>query len=98
MNIHCHTNLDLHYAEKWPCLLPCRPMKGDLITSSTGLELEVCRIKFKEDEEGTESRTEDGGYHYDQPEVRCFVELMLPPNRYGGSHTEFEKWYKKRKY
>jgi len=41
MEIHCHTNLDLHFSEQWPEELPCRPMVGDIIVSSTGLELRV---------------------------------------------------------
>jgi len=46
MKIHCHTNLDLHFNEQWPDELPCRPMKDDIITSSTGLELRVVRVLF----------------------------------------------------
>ena len=66
MNIRCHTNLDLNPCEQWPNELPCRPMVGDIITSSTGLELEVCRIVFKY------------GENYCLP---C-VELHIPPYRF----------------
>lgn len=46
VSIRCRTNLDLHHCEEWPRELVARPMKGDIITSSTGLELEVVRCSF----------------------------------------------------
>jgi len=86
MKIHCHTNLDLHHCERWPEELPCRPVKGDIITSSTGLELEVCRITFKEHK---------NNYGTHEKSVTIAVELHLVPNRF--EHiSAFEKWYKGR--
>ena len=82
MKIRCHTNLDLHPNEEWIDELPCRPMVGDLITSSSGLELEVVRVAFKQ------SKYCD--------EVVAHTELHLPPHRYENI-IEFEKWYKNRK-
>ena len=46
VSIRCHTNLDLRPCEEWPRELVCRPVNGDLISSSTGLQLEVCRCSF----------------------------------------------------
>ena len=43
--VRCHTNLDLHPCEVWPDHLICRPDVGDIIRSSTGLELKVVRIE-----------------------------------------------------
>jgi len=97
MKIHCHTNLDLYPCEKWPCELPCRPMIGDVITSSTGLELEVVKIRF-----GYPKKAEypsRGCWHevveYKKPSVQCFIELHYPSSRFINMIV-FETWYKKR--
>jgi len=82
MKIRCHTNLDLNPCEQWPEELPCRPMVGDIMTSSTGLELEVVRITFS------------GSMTKHQP-AYCKVELHLPKHRYKNI-TAFEEWYRKR--
>ena len=44
IDVRCHTNLDLHPCEEWPSELTCRPVVGDIIESSTGLELQVVRV------------------------------------------------------
>ena len=73
-------------------------MKGDIITSSTGLELEVVRIVFRypKKEDPVESK---GGYFeclpYSAP-ASCNVELNLPKHRYE-SLTSFESWYRNRR-
>jgi hypothetical protein len=90
MNIHCHTNLDLYPYERWPVELPCRPMKGDLITSNTGLELEVVRVSFKE------VKSDDPDPIYDTTYVKCYVELHLPKHRFENI-SKFEEWYRKRR-
>jgi len=101
MKIRCHTNLDLHHSETWIDELPCRPMVGDLITSSSGLELQVVRVSFKErvqqsfreQDDGANGihRISTGGYR----EVIAETELHLPPHRYENI-SAFEKWYKNR--
>jgi hypothetical protein len=91
MEIICHTNLDLYPNEHWPKELPCRPMVGDIITSSTGLELQVVRVVFKY----TPSETLDEYSKY-KTSVTCSVELHLPSNRFENL-TAFETWYKKRR-
>jgi hypothetical protein len=83
MKIQCHTNLDLHFNEQWPEKMPCRPINGDIITSSTGLELEVVRVAFS------------GGLTEHQP-LYCKVELHLPPYRFANIST-FEEWYRNRR-
>lgn len=90
MEIRCHTNLDLHCSEKWPEELPARPMLGDLICSSTGLELSVVRVKFG-------YPVYDFSYQVERskPKCMCYVELHLPPYRFNNV-TEFENWYNKR--
>ena len=91
MKIHCHTNLDLHPCETWPDELPCRPMVGDYMTSSTGLELTVCSVAFKKVKcPPAFSDWNEGS------ETICNVELHLPPHRFDNV-TTFEKWYKNRK-
>jgi hypothetical protein len=80
--VFIHTNLDLNCNERWPVELPCRPVKGDIIESNTGLELEVCRIAFK--------TVEDPDYIYIV--VRCYVELTVPKGRFY-SLDEFYEWY-----
>ena len=106
MKINCHTNLDLYPCERWPTELPCRPVVGDIITSSTGLELKVCRIVFVERNHGREHLKELNSRraeHLQIPEshmqtesyVQCNVELHLPKHRWG-SVSEFEKWYRNR--
>ena len=44
IDVRCHTNLNLHPCEEWPSELTCRPVVGDIIESSTGLELQVVRV------------------------------------------------------
>lgn len=48
MKVHCRTNLDLDRQcdWDWPTELPARPMKGDKIQSSSGLELTVCYVTW----------------------------------------------------
>ena len=102
MEINCHTNLDLNFSETWPKELPCRPMIGDIITSSTGLELEVVRVVFEDGVPRRESswQCDDGSSGQTMQKavdaVICSVELHLPPNRFENI-TAFEKWYKGRK-
>lgn len=45
IKVHCHTNLDL-YNEKWPSMLPARPVIGDLIESA------IEHPQFEKDENG----------------------------------------------
>jgi hypothetical protein len=92
MNIRCHTNLDLHPCERWTSELPCRPMVGDIITSSTGLELEVVRISFKE---GSSMVSLDGYGERKLKETICHVELHLPKYRFENI-SKFQEWYKNR--
>ena len=80
MKINCFTNLDINCYEKWPTELPFRPMVGDIITSSTGLQLEVVRITIY------------GGATILEP-VTVDVELHLPKGRFENI-TKFEEWYK----
>ena len=98
MKIQCHTNLDLYPYEQWPTELPCRPMKGDLITSSSGLELAVVGITFKEIKE--KSYQSHGGYYEEFPRLKketlCKVELHLPPHRFENI-SRFQEWYRKRR-
>lgn len=89
MKIKCHTNLDLHPSETWIDELPCRPMVGDLITSSSGLELQVVRISFKEESRTGLSSTDI------YKEIVAHTELHLPPHRYENI-TAFGKWYNNR--
>lgn len=87
IKVHCHTNLDLNNYERWPDMLCCRPICGDIITSSTGLELQVVRVshvtKYKED-----STTNGWSDSLD-------VELHLIPSRFENI-SSFEKWYRNR--
>jgi len=95
MKIRCHTNLDLHHCERFPEELPCRPMKGDIITSSTGLELAVVGIGFR----ATRSIQNPMWSDWKATEVTetiCNVELHLPPHRFENI-TTFEKWYNARR-
>lgn len=86
MNVYYRWNLDLHFQEKFPATLPCRPMVGDYIRSNFShpktkirLELVVVRIAFIQ-----MAAT-------DTP--KCEVELHLPPNRYL-SIEDFQKSYR----
>ena len=99
MKINCHTNLDLYPCERWPEALPCRPMVGDRITSSTGLELEVCAIRFSTRKpKELQSWITQGEKCVTMEDIKdcviCSVELHLPKR--WENITEFEKWYKKR--
>lgn len=44
IKISCQVTPDVN--EMWPEVLPCRPMKGDLITSQCGLQFEVTLCGF----------------------------------------------------
>lgn len=90
MKINCHTNLDLHFTEQWPDELPCRPMNGDYITSSTGLELQVVRVLFR-----GKPNTQDPEQR-DVSKTVCCVELHLPPHRFENIYA-FERWYRERR-
>jgi hypothetical protein len=81
ISIRCHTNLDFKFCEEWPRELPCRPVQGDIITSKSGLELQVVRITFPRNT-GTE-------------EDFLEVELHLVPNRFKNI-GEFNEWERKR--
>ncbi len=97
MKITCRSNLDLHYSEKWPDELPCRPMVGDLIRSDSNwgtkehpcyLELKVIRVTFQRQNDYIRKNK-------DLCSIRtwkCIVELHLPPHRFDNI-TRFTEWY-----
>lgn len=97
VQLHCFTNLDISYHEKWPTILPFRPMVGDFIQSNhdwpsrhkmypRNLTLKVVRITI------VPYLTAEQ-LHSAAEEHRLHVELHLPENWYGGCISTFMKWY-----
>ena len=95
MKIRCRTNLDLYPYEQWPDELPCRPMVGDIITSSTGLELEVVRVTFAKKE--IAYRCNDNFFMKERTklEMVACTELHLVKGRFENV-VKFREWYRNR--
>ena len=92
IDVRCHTNLDLHPCEEWPSELTCRPVVGDIIKSSTGLELQVVRVVHSPH---TKTGFYPSGSHYACRKWSLDVELHFIPSRFENI-SSFEKWYKRR--
>ncbi len=97
MEITCKTNLDL-FNEVWPTELPCRPMKGDYIQSSTE------HPQYRKDENGLllggmpthycsiELEVGSITFEYDGDNYVCCVELH-DKSFYKRSLLDFYKYY-----